>query len=447
MRALFLLLALCPAAIMPAAAGAPPAYDLTNIGVGSPFDQAVPNSINGVGHITGYGVVPGSGEIHAFIYASGTFQDLGLLGYQASDGIAINRSDQLAADGIGPGSTALFYANGHATRIGSIDGGYTSAYAINNHGDIVGSGVNGDGGIVGFSWINGVFTDLSTMGVYRATNINDSDQFICTTIYSWVHGGFVHTSDHASIYSGGVMTDLGSLTGNPQTNTEAFGLNASGQVVGYSMAADNLEHAFLYSNGVMQDLGTLNGDYAIGIAINNHGLIVGNLMNAYNANLGAFVDADGTMYDLADLIVSGGAGWSQLTVTGLNDNGLIVGYGTVNGGTQGFVATPDLSAGVATGPWAARSGIALAEPNPFHPDTRILFTISPRSALADTRLDIVTTSGRLLRSLLSGRLSSGDHAVVWDGRTAGGDAVAGGVYFARLSTAEGTESRKLVLVK
>ncbi|HVP39421.1 MAG TPA: hypothetical protein VMS93_09595 [Candidatus Saccharimonadales bacterium] len=58
----------------------------------------------------------------------------------------INNSDRLAVDGIGPGSTALFYAGGQARRVDSVDGGCTSALSINEHGDIVGSAKNGDGG-------------------------------------------------------------------------------------------------------------------------------------------------------------------------------------------------------------------------------------------------------------------------------------------------------------
>ena len=146
MRTRPLLCAAIAIALLPTASNAQLAYRLVDPAVGSPYDGMTLNGINNSGHMAGYGVVTGTGEIHAFILKGGTFQDLGLLGYQASDGISINNSDQLAVDGIGPGSTALFYAGGQARRVDSVDGGCTSALSINEHGDIVGSAKNGDGG-------------------------------------------------------------------------------------------------------------------------------------------------------------------------------------------------------------------------------------------------------------------------------------------------------------
>jgi probable HAF family extracellular repeat protein len=67
--------------------------------------------------------------------------------------------------------------------------------------------------------------------------------------------------------------DLGSLGGN----TEAYGINATGNVVGSSQTSSGAYHAFLYSGGVMQDLGTLpaynSSSYAS--AINKSGQVGG----------------------------------------------------------------------------------------------------------------------------------------------------------------------------
>jgi probable HAF family extracellular repeat protein len=61
-------------------------------------------------------------------------------------------------------------------------------------------------------------------------------------------------SYHAFLSSGMALLDLGTLGG---TQSYAYGLNASGSVVGYSYTADGERHAFLYSDGVMLDLNSL----------------------------------------------------------------------------------------------------------------------------------------------------------------------------------------------
>ena len=49
--------------------------------------------------------------------------------------------------------------------------------------------------------------------------------------------------------------------------------------------------------------------------------------------------------------------------------------------------------------------------------------------------------------LKNASLSAGFHGVLWDGADPGGRPAPGGVYFYRLTTAEGVLSRRLVLLK
>ena len=69
------------------------------------------------------------------------------------------------------------------------------------------------------------------------------------------------------------VTDLGKLPGGG--NSFAYGgINASGQVAGLAYTAADLE-AFLYSNGKMTDLGTLGGTQSWAYGINASGQVVG----------------------------------------------------------------------------------------------------------------------------------------------------------------------------
>src|SRR5580700_5382731 len=71
----------------------------------------------------------------------------------------------------------------------------------------------------------------------------------------------------------GTITDLGTLGGS---FSYANGINASGQVVGFSTTAgDASVGAFLYSGGVMTHLGTFGGLVSGATGINASGQVVG----------------------------------------------------------------------------------------------------------------------------------------------------------------------------
>lgn len=313
-------------------------YRFTDLTPGSPWDQVSAYGISPSGSITGAGYIAATGEIDAFIYQGGTFQNLGTLGYPyGADGIAINDKGQLAATGYGPGFNALLYSNGVAKRIGSIDGGYSEGLSINKTGDIVGRGQNGDGGWQAFSYVGGKFTVING---YIARSINDSDQIAGSTTYNWVYGGYVHQSARAYVLSGSTYTDLGDIGGGQRTNTEPYAINNLGQVTGYSTAADGTIHAFLYSSGSMMDLGTLAPYYTYGVSINDSGQIVGEIETYVGGPVGAFIYSNGTMSNLESVSDSLANGWTGLSVNQINNSGIIVGSGTHNGNATSFVARP-----------------------------------------------------------------------------------------------------------
>src|SRR5437764_13238642 len=66
-------------------------------------------------------------------------------------------------------------------------------------------------------------------------------------------------------------------------NTQAFGINASGQIVGQYTDASNHTHGFLYSNGTYTTLDDPSASATVGtfaLGINDLGQIVGNYGDA-----------------------------------------------------------------------------------------------------------------------------------------------------------------------
>lgn len=88
--------------------------------------------------------------------------------------------------------------------------------------------------------------------------------------------GPMEPRSHAALFKGGVAVDIGVLKG--QVYSRANGINAMGQVVGFSGAQRDADEsrAFLWSSQTgMIDIGTLGGAYAQAYAINDTGAITG----------------------------------------------------------------------------------------------------------------------------------------------------------------------------
>ena len=78
-------------------------------------------------------------------------------------------------------------------------------------------------------------------------------------------------------------------------------------------------------------------------------------------------------------------------------------------------------------------------PNPVNPTTTIACTLPSRSQV---NLEIINVLGRTVDRLDLGALSNGSHSVEYDGSS-----LASGVYFYRLITERGHETRKMILLK
>jgi probable HAF family extracellular repeat protein len=182
-------------------------------------------------------------------------------------------------------------------------------------------------------------TDLGTLpGAIRssATAINNAGQIVGS---AWSVAG----PGHAFHYSGGKMTDLGTFGGS---FSSALAINASGQVVGMAATKDESPHAFLYSGGKMIDLGPPGSSSSAANGINNAGQVVGDYYTK-SGSPRAFLYSGGKLVDLNTLIPPEDhwSAWTLLSAAAINNKGQIVGYGTTaSGATHAFLLTPTAEA-------------------------------------------------------------------------------------------------------
>lgn len=160
-------------------------------------------------------------------------------------------------------------------------------------------------------------TDLGVLNsngysVARAVNINGQ-----------VTGSAGSSSTNRSqvfVYSNGTMRGLGTLGGPSGIGN---GINASGEIAGYSQNSSRVYRAFVASNGTMTDIGDLGGGSAVAYAINDFGQIVGSAVTKDGSNH-PFLYSNGKMIDLGTLGSPIGNSWWN-SAQGLNNNRVVTG--------------------------------------------------------------------------------------------------------------------------
>jgi probable HAF family extracellular repeat protein len=312
-------------------------------------DLCQADGINDSGQVVGVSSIAGETADHAFLYSGGVMRDLGTLpGFENSFGNGINDSGQVVGDSLEPTpdgdeTHAFLYSNGVMSDLGTLSGDFSSSgTGINDSGQVVGSsGTSITVPYHGFLYSGGVMRDLGTLGGASSTAnaINDSGQVV----------GFSATANsgsHAFLYSGGVMRDLG-ITGADESSS-ANGINDSGQMaVDLYEVSDQTYQAFLYSNGVMKNLGTLGGPQCYPDGINASGQVVGWSETAGGVDH-AFLYSGGVMTDLNSLLPPN-SGWELDEAMAMNNVGQIVGWGSHNNSADFHGFLLDLSGTVEPG--------------------------------------------------------------------------------------------------
>lgn len=86
-------------------------------------------------------------------------------------------------------------------------------------------------------------------------------------------------------------------------------------------------------------------------------------------------------------------------------------------------------------------------PNPFDRMTTIRFGIPLKNKDDYARLAVYDVTGRLIRTLISGKLEPGRYSIAWDGKGENARDAMCGVYFCRLNVGSKQATKKLILLK
>jgi probable HAF family extracellular repeat protein len=140
-------------------------------------------------------------------------------------------------------------------------------------------------------------------------------------------GGAVHAFRYRA--ATGVVTDLGTFGGSL---SQAYAINVFGDVTGYAHVPSQDAHAFRYDAAGLADLGTLGGRVSIGHGIDPLGQVVGEAFLPADAGPHAFLHDGSTMLDIGTL------GGTSSRALGVNAADTVVGESTeTHGALHAFV--------------------------------------------------------------------------------------------------------------
>lgn len=206
--------------------------------------------------------------------------------------------------------------------------------ALNSFGSVVGTALGGEHPLCAFHYDyvqKFIHEEGDPNTLSRALGINSASMIVGDAFPV----GPMEPRSHATLWKDGIPMDLGVLQG--QVYSRANGINAMGQVVGYSgLQRDSSEsRAFVWTSQTgMTDIGTLGGAYAQAYAINDAGYITG---ASQTQGMGPMLTTHAFIYQLptppfrryhqmVDLGVLGGLSSYGMAINNYNH---VVGYSTI----------------------------------------------------------------------------------------------------------------------
>jgi len=393
-------------------------------------------------------VVGSSGSYRAFLWTrAGGMVDLGML-----PGATTAYSTDVSDDGSVVVGTVYATEGVRAFRWTSAGGMVSLGLPLDGGGDqqaynTYGTAVSGDGAVVaGFSdpvndafrWADaGGMLSLGTPGAgYSIAYDSNSDGTVVVGEFTAGLG------DHAfrwTLQEG--LQDLGTMPGG--TSSHATGVSADGStVVGHGGTGLAGVRAFRWTAASgMVSLGTLPGMASRAYGVSGDGsVVVGVLMSPDHAmmwtpSLG-MVDLNTYLPTLhLDL-----TGWTLTAANGVSADGrTIVGRGTHNGQTEAWVA--QLSSPVPVPLPPRRRG---TRSHPVVPESALRLSLQ---ADGDVQVRVYDASGRIVRTISSGRLARGEHDFSWDGLDEQGRPMSAGTYLIQAESAGGVFEARVVSLR
>jgi probable HAF family extracellular repeat protein len=317
-------------------------YRITDLGtLGG--NRSVAHGVNNRGQVVGVAETAG-GEMHAFLWNSGTMVDLGTFGGRSSYAYRIDDNGTVVgrAEGAGGNFRAFVAKFGGALVDVTPDTPaerlpFAAAHAINSLGQVVGyaaqPGPHMTASNRNFKIDGVVAEELGNFGAETSVvmAVNQSGQIVGSYSVE-VHADYADR--RAFIATGNTAVNLGTLGGRVSLPMD---INNAGDVVGKSQTDSGAFHGFVYSSGSLVDIGVLpGGSQSFAYGINNRGDVVGAADTG--GTLHAVIYQKGELTDLNSLLPEG-SGWVLTEARAITENGQIVGTGVVNGQERAFLLT------------------------------------------------------------------------------------------------------------
>ncbi|MDD3536504.1 MAG: choice-of-anchor J domain-containing protein, partial [Candidatus Cloacimonetes bacterium] len=83
-------------------------------------------------------------------------------------------------------------------------------------------------------------------------------------------------------------------------------------------------------------------------------------------------------------------------------------------------------------------------PNPFNPETTISYSMVNAGPV---NIDIYNQKGQLVKNLVNGNATAGNHTIVWNGTDNNGKNVSSGIYYYKMNAGKYSSTKKMIMMK